>query len=87
LIRKSVPKNDALGLNMLANRASPQVHSSLMQQQTIHELFPGVGGRMEFVRVMLYLRMPQLRRYDRAAPLSSALVEKLVEAREAVRNG
>jgi hypothetical protein len=58
-----------------------------MRQYTIYDLFPGVEGRMEFVRVMLFLRMPQLRDYDRNEPLTPSLVEKLIEARRAVRNG
>lgn len=58
-----------------------------MTQYTIHGLFPGVEGRMTFVRVMLYLRKPELREVDRNAPLESALALRLIQAREAVRNG
>ena len=58
-----------------------------MQQYTIQTLFPGVEGRMELVRVMLYLKMPQLRDFDRYQPLPSDLATKLLEAREVVRNG
>lgn len=58
-----------------------------MRQYTLHDLFPGIEGRMEFVRVMLHLRMPQLREYDRTAPLSPVLVDKLLQAQQEVRNG
>jgi hypothetical protein len=58
-----------------------------MRQYTLHDLFPGIEGRMEFVRVMLHLRMPQLRDYDRTAPLAPSLVDKLIGAQKEVRNG
>jgi hypothetical protein len=58
-----------------------------MQQYTIHDLFPGVEGRMEFVRVMLYLKMPQLREIERDQPIPGDLAAKLLDARKAVRNG
>lgn len=54
---------------------------------TLAQLFPGLEGRMQLVRVMLVLRMPELRDYPRDRVLEPALAAKLKETREAVLNG
>jgi len=54
---------------------------------TLNELFPGQTGRLELMRVMLMLRMPQLRSMPRDDELPAELEEQLRKARAAVRKG
>jgi len=52
---------------------------------TINELFPGRSGRLQFIRVMLALRMPELRELSRDEELPPDLERKLRETLERVR--
>lgn len=55
--------------------------------QTLEGLFPGLEGRMQLVRVMLELKMPELRDMPRDAALDAKLAQTLLAARARVRNG
>ncbi len=54
---------------------------------TLNELFPGQTGRLELMRVMLKLRMPELRTMPRDVELPVDLDERLRTARKAIRRG
>jgi len=54
---------------------------------TLNELFPGQTGRLELMRVMLKLRLPELRTMPRDAELPTDLEARLRKAREAIRRG
>ncbi|MEM7155057.1 MAG: hypothetical protein AAF799_19570 [Myxococcota bacterium] len=56
-------------------------------ETTLEDLFPGIQGRMELVRVMLHLRMPQLADLPRDTPLDAEMVMRLETARELVARG
>jgi len=46
-------------------------------QKTMEDLFPGNMGRMLMIRVMLKLRMPDLKDMPRTEPLDPSLVSRL----------
>jgi hypothetical protein len=54
---------------------------------TLQGLFPGLEGRMQLVRVMLDLKMPQLRDLPRDQQLDAELLQTLREAKARVEQG
>lgn len=50
-------------------------------------MFPGIKGRMELVKVMLQLRMPELLEMSREEPLHEDLAQRLETARELLTQG
>ena len=59
----------------------------MSESRTIEDLFPGVAGRMDLVRVMIKLKMPELREIPRDEVLQPELFERLQKAAMEVRNG
>lgn len=55
--------------------------------RSLEDIFPGVEGRMEMIRVMIHLRKPELRYADRSAPLEPALIREILRALEEIRHG
>lgn len=55
--------------------------------RSLDDIFPGVEGRMEMIRVMIHLRKPELRYADRSAPLEPAMIREILRALEAIRHG
>ena len=58
-----------------------------VEHTTLNHLFPGTEGRMELVRVMLHLRMPELRRVPRDQQLEPELARRLERALTVIRQG
>ena len=56
-------------------------------QKTMDDLFPGNMGRMLMIRVMLKLRMPDLKDMPRTEPLDPSLVSRLETTIAQVRLG
>jgi hypothetical protein len=54
---------------------------------TLNELFPGQAGRLQLIRVMLSLRMPQLQRTPRDEELDKDTERKLRDALQRVQRG
>lgn len=67
--------------------SSSKSSGARVRLRSLDDLFPGVEGRMELIRVMIHLRKPELRHADRTAPLEPALIHEIVRALQEIRNG
>ena len=54
---------------------------------TLNDLFPGQTGRLELIRVMLRLQLPELRQQPRDEDLKPELEERLRKGLQEVRRG
>ncbi len=54
---------------------------------TLNDLFPGQTGRLELIRVMLRLQMPELRQRPRDEELGPDLEQRLRKGLDEVRRG
>ena len=56
--------------------------AAALRVKTLQSLFPGIKGRMQLVKVMLHLRMPELAEMGRDEPLDDELARRLELARD-----